>query len=211
MKRTALFIISFFLLTGCSSAASSSSSGSVRMGCEWGESSCNTLAASSEPDSQIGQKADMSSYESYNADTRYVFVVSDVEHMLKRMQNGETFVTYFGFSACPWCRDAMPILNETAASFNQEVDYIDTRSDPAWESNLDLKDYDKLVEAIGDLFPTDDDGKAHLDVPFVVFFKDGKVAYSTSYPQYDAHERKINEEEAEEEKENYTKGFEALQ
>lgn len=66
------------------------------------------------------------------------------------------------------------------------------------------------MDAIGDLFPKDDDGKAHLDVPFVVFFKDGKVVYSAGYPQYDAEERKINDEEAQEERDNYTKGFEAI-
>ena len=150
------------------------------MGCEWNATDCDdTLStAASDIDAHVGEKADMSAYESYDADTDYVFINSDVENMLQRMNNGDTFVTFFGFSSCPWCRDAMPILNAVALDEGYEVDYINTRLDPSWESNLDLKDYDKLVDALGDLFPVDDDGKAHLDVPFVVFFKDGKVAAS---------------------------------
>lgn len=216
MNKKWIVLCSAVMLAGCGSTAAPSSfsspAASSQMGCEWNATDCDdTLStAASDIDAHVGEKADMSAYESYDADSDYVFINSDVENMLQRMNNGDTFVTFFGFSSCPWCRDAMPILNAVALDEGYEVDYINTRLDPSWESNLDLKDYDKLVDALGDLFPVDDDGKAHLDVPFVVFFKDGKVAASAGYPQYDAHERTINDEEAEEERENFTAGFEAL-
>jgi thiol-disulfide isomerase/thioredoxin len=219
LKKGAVLLLSTLLLTGCSTAAASSvssassASSDQPMGCEWNtEQACSPskASASTEP-LTIGEKADMSGYESYDADAEYVFVNSDVKHMISRMQAGDTFVTYFGFSNCPWCRDAMPILNAVALEKGYEVDYVNTRLDPSWKSNLDLKNYDQLVEAIGDLFPLDDDNKPHMDVPFVVFFKDGKAAYSASYPQYDAHERTINEEEAQQERTEYTAGFDALQ
>lgn len=213
MKKALPVLLVMMLMAGCASNnTAASKSSSSRMGCEWQGSSetCNTDDSETTKSEEIGKAADMSGYDSYDPDTEYVFVNSDVKNMLNKMIDGDTFVTFFGFSSCPWCRDAMPILNETALKYNAKVDYIDTRSDPSWKSNLDLKDYDQLVDAIGDLFPKDDDGKAHLDVPFVVFFKDGKVVYSAGYPQYDAHERKINDEEAQEERDNYTKGFEAI-
>lgn len=222
MKRTAVLLICLALLAGCGSssaaAAEATAAAAPTTGCEFSidatpcadDTGAEETEAPSSYEVHIGEPSDMSGYDTWNAATEYVFVDSDVEHMLERMNNGDTFATFFGFAGCPWCRDAMPIINEVAASFGQKVDYINTRADASWQSNLDLKDYDRLTDAIGDLFPIDENGKEHLDVPFIVFFKDGKVVSSAGYPDYDAHERKINAEEAAEEEADYTAGFESM-
>lgn len=119
-------------------------------------------------------KSDMTHYEGFQ-DDEHVFVDMTVEDFVQEMHNNSSFVIYFGFAQCPWCKVAMPILNEVAKSHDISVGYIDTRKNPEAKSNLDLEDYDQLVEEIGEYLPYDSDGIRHLYTPFVVFVKDGKV------------------------------------
>lgn len=159
-----------------------------------------------------GEKADMSAYEKYIEGEDYVFMKSSVKEMAEMMDDGRTFVIYFGFARCPWCRDAMPILNEAAKESGfLTVYYVDTREKKEWKSNLDIDDYDLLLEKIGTLLKEDENGIPHLYTPFVVFVKEGgKEIRAVSAPDYDAHEEAIPEEEAAALKNLYLKEFEAL-
>ncbi len=120
------------------------------------------------------QKSDMSGYEKFT-DTEHVFYDMTVKEMIQEMDDNETFIVYFGFSECPYCNQAMPILNEVAKEYDQEVGYINTRKDSSWESNTDIDDYDLVIERLGDYLEYDDEGKKHLYTPHVFFIKDGKV------------------------------------
>lgn len=121
--------------------------------------------------------ADMSHYETYDANTDYVFEVSTVEQFIERFDNDETFTAYFGFDNCPFCNQAMPVLNSVASELNTTVDYIDARANASWKSNTDIDSYDELVKRIGSLFEVDEKGP-HMYVPLVVFIKDGEIASS---------------------------------
>lgn len=55
-------------------------------------------------------------------------VYASDEEILNKIQNGDTFVVYFGFSDCPWCRSIVPTLIQVAkdAQINQ-VFYCDIK------------------------------------------------------------------------------------
>lgn len=149
-------------------------------------------------DSGQDYAADMSGYASYDENTEYNFVSSNVAEVLSKMNHGDTFTAYFGFSDCPWCVCEMPLLNEAAADNGQEVLYVDTRANPEWKSNSDIDGFQDLVNSsIGQLLEIDEDGSRRLYVPLVLFVKDGTI---TAYHQgtlegHNAHENPVLTEE----------------
>lgn len=134
-----------------------------------------------------GTKADMSDYATYDAAADYVYVTSSVQDMYDRLHRNETFAVFFGFSKCPWCRDFMPVLNEAAKrTGHSKVYYVNTRGNPNWKSNLDIDNYDLLVQMAFDYLPYDEAGIKHLDAPTAYFVKGGKVQDAVFAPEYDA-------------------------
>ncbi len=157
---------------------------------------------------ECSEAADMSGYEYYAESEDYVYVKSSVKDMAEMMDEGKSFVIYFGFARCPWCRDAMPVLNEAAKETGTDtVYYVDTRAKEEWKSNLDIDDYDLFVEKAGDYLKLDENGIKHLYTPMVLFIKDGKIVETVSAPDYDAHEEAISDELREELKNTYLEAF----
>lgn len=99
--------------------------------------------------------------------------------VLQGIEQGRTFVALFGYASCPDCKAAVPLLLDTAIDAGvRHVLYVDTRANPAWESNMDIDGYDELVSVMGDRFSTDDDGKPHMQAPFVAFVRNGTIVAS---------------------------------
>lgn len=162
-------------------------------------------------DSTEIKRADMSGYSTLN-DSEHVFIESDVKEMAEMMDEKDTFTVYFGYDNCPWCLEAVPLLDEIAKDNKEYVYYIDTRKDPEWKSNLDLKDYDLVVDKLGDYLSYDEDGVKHLYTPHVFFIKDGSVVYDHegTIEGHDAHEESLTDEETEQVKSYYEEGFSKL-
>lgn len=99
--------------------------------------------------------------------------------VLQGIKQGRTFVALFGYASCPDCKAAVPLLLDTAidAGINQVL-YVDTRANLVWKSNTDIDGYDELASVMGDRFTTDDDGKPHMQVPFVIFVRNGAIVAS---------------------------------
>ena len=156
-------------------------------------------------------KSDMSGYKELKDDDPafYDFTVKD---LTKAIDNKETLVVYLGFTNCPWCNEAIPILNDLAKANGQEVAYINTRLDPSWESNIDIDDYDLFVEYFDGYLDYDEEGIKHLYVPVVIFIKDGEIKlwHEGTVDDHDATERKMTEDEIEELTKTYQEGFEAI-
>ena len=156
--------------------------------------------------------ADMSGYVTYDEQTEYVFDETTVEEVLKRIDNGDDFAVYFGFAACPFCNQAMPVLNEVATDMQQRVDYIDVRSDASWKSNTDIDSYDLLIERIGYMFEEDADGVPHMYVPFVLFVHDGEfVLNHTGVTEDYEVGNDITPAQRDELADIYIEGFEGIQ
>ncbi len=156
-------------------------------------------------------KSDMSGYEGFE-DPDHVFYDLSVRETYDLMQKGETFAVYFGFAQCPWCVAALPALNEEAKAAGLKIGYVDTRKDPAWQSNIDIDDYDLVVEMFGEYLEYDDNGIRHLYTPHVFFVKDGKTVYehSGTVEGHVAYERAMSDEEVQLLHGSYRTGFDKM-
>ena len=117
------------------------------------------------------------------------------QEILDIMKN-EDAIIYFGFAACPWCRNAVPVLLETAKELNVDkiyyVDILDMRDTYKFSGSIEpeqtkkgtdayysiLKILDKKLEKF---YVTDDAGNMYdtgvkrLYAPTVVSMSGGKV------------------------------------
>ena len=58
------------------------------------------------------------------------FVYTTAEELLKKIDKGETFIVYFGFPNCPWCRSVIEKATEVANKKNiKSIYYINIRND----------------------------------------------------------------------------------
>lgn len=158
-----------------------------------------------------GTKADMSGYTTYDASVDYVYDTSSVQDMYERMHRNETFAVLFGFAKCPWCRDFMPVMNEAAKQTKHDtVYYVNTRENPNWKSNLDIDNYDLLVQMAFDYLPYDENNIKHLDAPTAYFVKGGKIQSAVFAPDYPAHKETISDEMREALLQQLIQAFKAL-
>lgn len=81
-----------------------------------------------------------------------------------------TGVIYFGFPSCPWCRNIIPVLFDTADKNNWDtIYYVNPR-----ELKSNEKNYNKLLEILSN-YLRESDGKKVLYVPDVYFVKNGTI------------------------------------
>lgn len=189
MKKIA-FLISMLLLTGCRS---------------------NTPVPTTEPTTtpeptpEITETvADMQGYGLLE-DKDHVYRLTSVGEMIERAEHGDTFAVYFGYDTCPWCNEAVPILNDAAKAAGVTVGYVNIYphdGEPEF-------DYDRLIEVYGDQFPKDEDGEHKVTVPFVFFFRDGELVlkYEGTVSGHNANERRMTAEEKERLFHSYEEGF----
>ena len=91
-----------------------------------------------------GKKNDQGKkYREITIDSKNKMVYKTTEEVLNLIDKKKSFVLYFGFDTCPWCRSVVPTLASISKELNQEVYYID-------------------VKDIRDTFELDDDNKPKL-------------------------------------------------
>ena len=91
-----------------------------------------------------GKKNDQGKkYREITIDSKNKMVYKTTEEVLELIDKKKSFVLYFGFDTCPWCRSVVPTLASISKELNQEVYYID-------------------VKDIRDTFELDDDNKPKL-------------------------------------------------
>lgn len=147
-----------------------------------------------------GERSDMSGYSNFADQEDHVFYDMTVKDMADAMDAKKTFAVYFGYDTCEWCLDAVPVINEAAKQSGQTVGYVNTRSNPNWENNTEIKDYDLLIEKVGDRLEYDDAGVRHLYAPTLFFIKDGEVVafHEGTLEGHNARNRAMTAEEREE-------------
>lgn len=56
------------------------------------------------------------------------FIYKEAEDIVEMIKRNETFVVYFGFNSCPWCRSVVPTLINVAKDLNiKKVYYVDIK------------------------------------------------------------------------------------
>ena len=148
-----------------------------------------------------GKKNDQGKkYREITIDSKNKMVYKTTEEVLNLIDKKKSFVLYFGFDTCPWCRSVVPTLVSISKELNQEVYYIDVKDiRDTFELDDDnkpklvkksSKDYSKLLEklepVLEDYTLTDSDnneikvGEKRIYAPSIVSVIDGKAKELTT-------------------------------
>lgn len=148
-----------------------------------------------------GKKNDQGKkYREITIDSKNKIVYKTTEEVLELIDKKKSFVLYFGFDTCPWCRSVVPTLASISKELNQEVYYIDVKDiRDTFELDDDnkpklvkkgSKDYSRLLEklepVLEDYTLTDSDnneikvGEKRIYAPSIVSVIDGKAKELTT-------------------------------
>lgn len=148
-----------------------------------------------------GKKNDQGKkYREITIDSKNKMVYKTTEEVLNLIDKKKSFVLYFGFDTCPWCRSVVPTLASISKELNQEVYYIDVKDiRDTFELDDDnkpklvkkgSKDYSRLLEklepVLEDYTLTDSDnneikvGEKRIYAPSIVSVIDGKAKELTT-------------------------------
>ena len=139
-------------------------------------------------------------YREITIDSKNKMVYKTTEEVLNLIDKKKSFVLYFGFDTCPWCRSVVPTLASISKKLNQEVYYIDAKDiRDTFELDDDnkpklvkkgSKDYSKLLEklepVLEDYTLTDSDnneikvGEKRIYAPSIVSVIYGKAKELTT-------------------------------
>lgn len=148
--------------------------------------------------------ADMSAYEGFKEkDNQYIQVT--MQEAADKIKNKESGIFYFGYPGCPWCIEAVPVMNEVAKELDKTIYYVNT-------SEAEDSERDALKAAAAKLWQLGTDGEEHFYVPQTIVVVDGEIVSANmgTVPGHNAHERKMTTAEAAELKELYTTMFNKL-
>ena len=150
-------------------------------------------------------------YRELDIDKENPFIYKSAKDIIEMIDNKETFVVYFGFSSCPWCRSVIPNLIDVANLLEiQTIYYVDVseiRDTLKLDVNKEIitskegtKDYYKLLEKLDNLLDdytlADEEGneintnKKRIYAPNIVSIVDGvptKMTTGISDLQTDAY------------------------
>lgn len=125
-------------------------------------------------------------------------VISSAEEIVEKIENKDTFIVYFGFPSCPWCRSILPTFLDVAKEKGvQSIYYVDIEN---IRDTLSLDDqgnvveelkgsdaYNQLLEAFSDVLDSyilkDEDGneidtmEKRIYAPNFIIVKSGKAVY----------------------------------
>lgn len=148
-----------------------------------------------------GKKNDQGKkYREITIDSKNKIVYKTTEEVLNLIDKKKSFVLYFGFDTCPWCRSVVPTLASISKELNQEVYYIDVKDiRDTFELDDDnkpklvkkgSKDYSKILKklepVLEDYTLTDSDnneikvGEKRIYAPSIVSVIDGKAKELTT-------------------------------
>lgn len=100
-----------------------------------------------------------------------VFVYRDINEIINILEKG-TGVVYLGFPECPWCKAYVTYLNEVAKEQDVEkVYYYNILED----RKNNTKEYQKIIELLGDYAANDEEGNKRIYVPMVISVNKGQI------------------------------------
>ncbi len=151
--------------------------------------------------------ADMSGYEGFT-DTDHVFRQITMHESLRLFDEGGSALVYFGYTHCPWCIEAVPIMNEAAKASDLPIYYVDATD----KSGQEEGDLDKIKEHTAQYLSKDSEGELKFYVPVVFVIRNGETvdAHISTLGSHDAYSRDLTESEKKEVYEIYMKMFERL-
>lgn len=162
-------------------------------------------------------------------DSDNIVKYATIDEVVNIVEEG-TGVIYFGYSDCPWCRNAVPVLLDAASSTSLDtIYYLDMKEvrdiKKLGKDNKIVieyegaKGYDKLLKALDEILEpyyledkegnTYDTNEKRVYVPLVVFVLDGEIIdyhLDTVESQENPYEE-LNQEQYDELYEIYSEGI----
>jgi thiol-disulfide isomerase/thioredoxin len=105
-----------------------------------------------EYESLNGEKNDYGkTYRTVNISKKNKMKYATAKEIVKKTENKETFIVYFGFSKCPWCRSMIENLVDLSIENDMDIYYVDV---------LDIRDTIEYVD--GELKTTKEGDKDYM-------------------------------------------------
>ncbi len=138
LLTTALILLSIFLLTGCV------------------DKNSDAYKFKTEYESINGEKnGSGKEYRSLNITNDNPFIYSSAKEISEKIDNKETFIVYFGFKECPWCRSVLEQLIKAAKDNNVEtIYYVDVK---------DIRDVKEINEN-GEVVTTTEGDSSYMEL-----------------------------------------------
>lgn len=93
---------------------------------DWEEKNSDSYKFKVEYESLNGEKNDNGNeYRELNISKNNRIKYSTAKEILNKMNKNETFVVYFGFAKCPWCRSMIENLLDLAEENKTDIYYVD--------------------------------------------------------------------------------------
>lgn len=135
-----------------------------------------------------------------NISSKNPFVYKEAKDIVSMIKDGNTFVVYFGFARCPWCRSVLPNLIKVADELDINKIYyvdvlnirdaiaIDENGNPYKKKDADESYYELLKQLDGVLedYIISKDGKEYktgekrIYAPNIVVVRNGEVINMTT-------------------------------
>lgn len=94
-------------------------------------------------------------YRTIKISEKNPFVYITAEKIVEKIKNNETFIVYFGFKECPWCRSIIEQLSKVAIAENvAKIYYVDV---------LDIRDV-KEIDDLGNITTKKEGTTAYLEL-----------------------------------------------
>ncbi len=123
-----LAVIILLIITGCTYEKKAQASDAVKLEQEKKEEKSDAVKFKEEYEKLNGKKVKNGDnvYRSVEISEDNPFIYADAEKIITMMDNGESFVVYFGFANCPWCRSVLPTLIEVSNDLKlNKIYYVD--------------------------------------------------------------------------------------
>lgn len=139
-------------------------------------------------------------YRTVKIDSKNKIVYSSAKEVLKMMEDKKSFVVYFGFDSCPWCRSVVENVSKISKELDEDIYYVDVKeirdvyelddeNKPELTKEGD-KNYLKLIKKLDSVLKeytltTDDDnevkvGEKRIYAPNIVSIIDGSAKELTT-------------------------------
>lgn len=153
---------------------------------------CNTNSTSTVKDT-VPVHADMNGY---GLNEEHQFLKTNVDEVLGFFDQSKNAIIYMGYIGCPWCVEAVPIMNEVARQEDVSIYYLDISQNDG-EHGYTGEKRAKLIEKTKEFLDTNEQGEAAMYVPFVFVIREGKTvaAHISTIDGHNAHERLMDEDE----------------
>lgn len=119
----------------------------------------------------------------------------------------DTAILFYSFDDCPYCKEAIPVLDELVKDSDVKIYYVHTSRDQRTEGD---SDYDRVYAYFKDTI--EEAGYDKLYMPSVFFIKDGEVVayHVATVESHDPSVAKMTDEEVQELKNIYQNAIDLL-